>query len=63
MTFTRNTAKRGKFIDIALDLCNNLIWDQEDIVRKGVGWALKDNTCFDKKRVLEYVKDLRRKGV
>lgn len=63
VTFTRKTAKKGKFIDIALELCNNLIWDREDLVRKGVGWALKDNMRFDKKRVLEYVKDLRRKGV
>ena len=63
VTFTRKTAKNGKFIDIALELCNNLIWDSEDLVRKGVGWALKDNMRFDKKRVIEYVKDLRRKGV
>ena len=48
---------------MALELCNNLLWDNEDLVRKGVGWALKDNMRFDKKRVVEYVKDLRRKGV
>lgn len=63
VTFTRRTAKKGKHLDIALELCNNLIWDRDDLVRKGVGWALKDNMRFDKKRVLEYVKDLRRKGV
>lgn len=37
VTFTRKTVKNGKFIDIALELCNNLIWDSEDLVRKGVG--------------------------
>ncbi len=63
VTFTRNTAKKGRLIDIALELCNNLIWDREDLVRKGVGWALKDNMRFDKKRVLDYVRDLRRNGV
>lgn len=63
VVFTRSTAKSGKFIDEALALCDNLIWDDEDYVRKGVGWALKDNMRFDKKRVLEYVKSLRRKGV
>lgn len=63
VTFTRNTAKKGNFIDIALELCNNLIWDREDLVRKGVGWALKDNMRFDKNRVVECVKDLRRRGV
>jgi 3-methyladenine DNA glycosylase AlkD len=63
VTFTRKTAENGRFIDTALELCNNLIWDSEDLVRKGVGWALKDNMRFDKKRVLEYVRGLRRKGV
>ncbi len=32
-------------------------------LRKGVGWALKDNMRFDKRRVLDYIRDLRRKGV
>ena len=63
VTFTRKTAEQGKFIDTALELCDNLIWDQEDLVRKGVGWALKDNMRFDKQRVLQYVQGLRRKGV
>ncbi len=63
VTFTRKTAERGRFIDVALELCNNLIRDNEDLVRKGVGWALKDCMRFDKKRVIEYVRDLRRKGV
>ncbi len=63
VVFTRGTAKSGKFIDEALALCENLIWDEEDLVRKGVGWALKDNMRADKNRVIEYVKSLRRKGV
>ncbi len=63
VVFTRSTAKSGKFIDEALELCANLIWDEEDLVRKGVGWALKDNMRADKNRVIEYVKSLRRKGV
>jgi 3-methyladenine DNA glycosylase AlkD len=46
-----------------LELCDNLIWDREDLVRKGVSWALKDIMRGDRKRVLEYVKGLRRKGV
>lgn len=32
-------------------------------MRRGVGWALKDTVRADKKRVLEYVKSLRRKGI
>ncbi|MGC1122213.1 MAG: DNA alkylation repair protein [Candidatus Methanofastidiosia archaeon] len=63
VTFTRKIGESGKFTEEALELCNNLIWDTEDLVRKGVGWALKDTMRGAKKRVLEYVKSLRGKGV
>jgi hypothetical protein len=33
------------------------------MVRKAVGWAFKDVTCCDKKKVLDYVKSLRRRRV
>ena len=62
VVFTRRIGASGKFTDEALALCDNLIWDKEDYVRKGVGWALKDTMRGDKKKVLEYVKGLRRKG-
>jgi 3-methyladenine DNA glycosylase AlkD len=63
VVFTRRIAEDGRFIDEALNLCENLIWDEEDLVRKGVGWALKDNMRADKERVLCYVKSLRSRGV
>jgi 3-methyladenine DNA glycosylase AlkD len=63
VTFINNVAKSGRFINDALRLCENLVWDEEDIVRKGVGWALKVNMRYAQERVLEYVKDLRRRGV
>jgi 3-methyladenine DNA glycosylase AlkD len=63
VTFIQDVAKSKKFLDDALRLCENLVWDQEDIVRKGVGWALKINMRYAPQRVLEYVKDLRRRGV
>ena len=63
VVFTRKIGESGDFTDDALELCNNLIWDKEDMVRKGVGWALKDTMRGDKKRVLDYVKSLRQKGV
>jgi 3-methyladenine DNA glycosylase AlkD len=63
VVFTRKIGASGKFTDEALALCDNLIWDEEDYVRKGVGWALKDCMRGDKKKVLDYVKNLRRKGV
>ncbi len=63
VTFTWQVAKSCKFTEEALRLCENLIWDKEDVVRKGVGWALKDNMRSAPKFVLSYVKDLRRRGV
>jgi 3-methyladenine DNA glycosylase AlkD len=63
VSFTWEIAKSGKFTEQALRLCENLIWDKEDIVRKGIGWALKDNMKSAPQRVLSYVKDLRRRGV
>lgn len=63
VTFARKAAKSGEFTDDVLHLCENLIWDEEDIVQKGVGWALKDNLRSAPERILPYIKDLRRRGV
>ncbi len=61
--FTRKVAASGDFTDIAVELCDNLVWDRDDGVRKGVGWALKDLARSDQARVVAYVKDLRAAGV
>ena len=63
VTFVRKVAKSGEFTEEAIHLCENLIWDEEDIVQKGVGWALKDNLRSAPDRLLPYIKDLRRRGV
>lgn len=63
VAFVRKIGESGRFTDDALKLCDNLIWDEEDLVRKAVGWALKDVMKGDKEKVLNYVKRLRRKGV
>ena len=63
VTFTRKVGESGEFTDEVLRLCENLIWDKEDIVQKGVGWALKDNLRSAPERILPYIEELRRKGV
>jgi len=63
VAFTRKIGESGKFTNEVLKLCENLIWSKEDYVRKGVGWALKDNMRGSKKKVLDYVKSLRERGV
>jgi 3-methyladenine DNA glycosylase AlkD len=61
--FTRKVASSGEYTDVALEHCERLKHDTEDLVRKGVGWCLKDIMRADKKRVLDYVVSLRRQGV
>lgn len=63
VAFVRKVGESGAFTDEALRLCENLIWDPEDLVQKGVGWALKDNLRSAPERVIAYVKELRRRGV
>jgi DNA alkylation repair enzyme/Nucleotidyltransferase domain len=63
VAFTRKVGALGKFTSQALELCERLVWDREELVRKGVGWALKDVMRGDREQVLEYVKSLRRRGV
>jgi len=63
VAFTRKTGESGKFTNEALKLCDNLISDKEDLVQKGVGWALKDVMRGNKPKVLDYVKKLRKQGV
>lgn len=63
VAFVRKVGEGGEFTQPALDLCENLIWDREDLVQKGVGWCLKDLMRGEKIRVLNYVKQLRERGV
>lgn len=63
VAFTRKEAESGKWTSKVLRLCDNLIWDREDIVQKGVGWALKNNLRSSPERILPYIKKLRQKGV
>lgn len=61
--FTRKVAQTGQFTDLALEMCHTLIYAEEDLVRKGVGWALKDLMRSDKERIKKYVHQLRKQGV
>ena len=63
VTFTRKAAKSGEFTEEVIHICEKLIWDEEDIVQKGVGWALKDNLRSAPDRILSYIKGLRQRGV
>ncbi len=61
--FARKIGGSGDFTRPGLTACERLIEDSEDLVRKGVGWALKDLMRGDREVVLEYVIGLRKRGV
>jgi 3-methyladenine DNA glycosylase AlkD len=61
--FTRKVGESGAFTKEGLELCENLVWDKEDLVQKAVGWALKDMKRGNKSKVLDYVKKIRKDGV
>ena len=63
VAFTRTAGDSGRFLDETLRCCDALIWSEDDLVRKGVGWALRDAMRADKGRVLPYIAELRGKGV
>lgn len=63
VAFVRAVGLSGKFTKEALALCENLVTAPEDLVQKGVGWCLKDVMRGDKKKVLDYVKELRQRRI
>ena len=63
VTFVRKIGESGKFTVAALGLCNHLLWDQENLVQKGVGWCLKDLMRGDRVKLLNYIQELRASGV
>jgi len=66
VTFTRRIAGEGRFVDETLRFCEALMRDPEDLVQKGVGWALKDTIRAGpaaKRRVLALVRRMRRDGI
>lgn len=63
VAFVRKIGASGEYTEACLKMCENLLADPKDLVRKGVGWALKDSLRGDPGRVLDYIKDLRRRGV
>lgn len=61
--FTRKIGASGEYTAPGLAACERLVNDSDDLVRKGVGWALKDLMRGDREPVLAYVRELRRRGV
>ncbi len=48
-------AKRGMFLSDALEICDVLLLDGDDMVQKGYGWLLKEESRVHQKEVFDYV--------
>lgn len=48
-------AKRGLFLAEALKICDILLQDGNDLVQKGYGWLLKEESRVHKKEIFDYV--------
>jgi 3-methyladenine DNA glycosylase AlkD len=48
-------AKKGDFLKDALEICNMLLVDGDEMVQKGYGWLLKEESRRHQKEVFDYV--------
>ena len=48
-------AKRGLFLSDAFEICDALLLDGDDMVQKGYGWLLKEESRMHQKEVFDYV--------
>ena len=48
-------AKKGLFLEDAFEICDTLLTDQDDMVQKGYGWLLKEESRKHQKKVFDYV--------
>lgn len=48
-------AKKGLFLQDALEICDMLLADGDDMVQKGYGWLLKEESRKHQKKVFDYV--------
>ncbi len=48
-------AKKGDFMQEAFEICDMLLGDEDDMVQKGYGWLLKEESRKHQKEVFNYV--------
>lgn len=48
-------AKKGKFLKQAFEISDSLMGDSDDLVQKGYGWLLKEESKVNQKEVFNYI--------
>jgi 3-methyladenine DNA glycosylase AlkD len=52
-------AKRGRHTDAIFDIARRLIEDEDDMVRKGVGWVLKETYPAKPRETVQFIESVR----
>ena len=47
--------REGMFLSVAFEICDVLLLDEDDLVQKGYGWLLKEESRLHQKEVFDYV--------
>lgn len=50
------SARRGRYLEESLRVADRLMADEEDLVQKGVGWLLKEQSAQHPDEVVDYLK-------
>lgn len=48
-------ARNGKFLEEVLEISDSLLMDEDDLVRKGYGWMLKEASKAHQQEIFEYI--------
>lgn len=48
-------ARNGKFLEDVLEIADSLLMDEDDLVRKGYGWMLKEAGKAHQQEIFEYI--------
>jgi 3-methyladenine DNA glycosylase AlkD len=48
-------AKKGDFLKDALEICDLLLLDGDEMVQKGYGWLLKEESRIHQREIFDYV--------
>ncbi|MGE5605979.1 MAG: DNA alkylation repair protein, partial [Bacteroidota bacterium] len=55
VAFTRRIASKKIYIEYLLKFSNNLLSENNDLIKKAIGWALKDNLRYSKHEIMNYI--------
>ncbi len=58
VAFTRKIASKKIYLNELIKFSNKLLNDENILIQKAIGWALKDNLRYSKKEALKYIDEI-----